>query len=117
MPAYSYRDKDGNLVEVVMTYAEKCRREKDGRLMNDGMELTRDVAADHAMSPSTSAGWPMYSDAAAVHPDIVPQVKSDLYSKGVSVDFDRNGRPKFDNAAHRRAALRAMGMHDRRGYD
>lgn len=117
MPAYSYRDKEGNLVEVVMSYADKCRRERDGKLMHDGVELTRDVAADHAASLPTSAGWPLWSDAAAVHPDLVPQVKTDLYSKGVSVDFDRNGRPKFDNAAHRRAALRAMGMHDRRGYD
>lgn len=101
-----------------MTVAELMRRRRgDGTIEHDGRVLTRDVAAEHAGSVGSSAGWPIWSDGAAVHPDQVPTARRDLERHGVHVDFDKWGRPRFDNAAHRRAALRRMNLHDRRGYD
>jgi len=118
MPTYCYRGKDGDLVEVAMTYARKCEIEDgDGSIMHEGRRLRRDIEAEHGGTVGSSAGWPMLSDAAAVHPDLVPQVKGDLARHGVHVDFTSDGRPRFDSAAHRRAALRRLGYHDRQGYD
>lgn len=117
MPTYIYRRGNGEAVELSMSYAEKCRREKDGVIVHDGESLTRDITAEHIGTIPTSAGWPIWSDAAAVHPSDVPQTKQMLSSHGVHVEFSSDGRPKFENAAHRRAALRRLGMHDRNGYD
>ena len=117
MPTYCYRRGNGELVELVMSYAEKCRLEsQDGSLVHQGETLKRDVAAEHSRTVGSSAGWPIWSDAAAVHPDLVPQVSDSLRRNGVSCEFSRDGRPKFENAAHRRAVLRQFRMHDRNGY-
>lgn len=118
MPTYCFRGDDGSLVELSMTVAELLRRRQDdGSIEHDGRTLRRDVAAEHAASVGSSAGWPIWSDAAAVHPDQVAGVRRDLERHGVHVDFDRWGRPRLEDAAHRRAVLRRMGLRDRMGYD
>ena len=118
MPTYCYRRGNGDLVEIVMSYAEMQRlQSEDGKIQHQGETLSRDIAAEHRGTVGSSAGWPIWSDSAAVHPDLVPRVKGDLARNGVLWDFDRSGRPRFENAAHRRAVLRQFKMHDRRGYD
>lgn len=117
MPIYCYRDPDGQLVELKMSYAEMLRRQTDGKIEHEGMTLTRDIVAEHQNTVPGCAGWPIWSDAAAVHPSDVPNTDAQLKSRGVNVSFDRHGRPKFENAAHRRSYLRAMKLHDRNGYD
>jgi hypothetical protein len=117
MPIYCYRRGDGELVEISMSYAEKCRREQGGRIVHKGETLERDVVAEHSKTVPGCSGWPIWSESAAVHPSDVPQVKSDLARNGIACDFDRHGRPRFESAAHRRSVLRRWGMHDRRGYD
>jgi hypothetical protein len=116
MPTYIYRRGNGEAVELSMSYAEKCRLEKDGKIVHDGETLVRDICAEHSNVVPGCSGWPIWSDAAAIHPSLVPQVSDQLRSKGVLCEFDKTGRPKFDSAAHRRTALRAMNMHDSNSY-
>lgn len=117
MPIYCYRRKGGELVEITMSYAEKCSREQDGQIVHEGETLSRDVVAEHSATVPGCSGWPIWSDSAAVHPTDVAKVQGDLARHGVRCDFDGFGRPKFESASHRRSVLRRWGMHDRRGYD
>lgn len=118
MPTYCFRRGDGTLVELAMSCAElERRRRRDGSVLHDGEVLSRDVVAEHSATVGSSAGWPMASDAAAVHPSDVPRVREDLARRGASCGFTGDGRPIFESAAHRRAVLRLMRLHDRMGYD
>lgn len=118
LPTYCYRRGNGEIVEIVMPYSEMLSRQSEsGEIVHEGETLSRDVAAEHGATVGSSAGWPIWSEGAAVHPDLVPRVSEDLRRHGVHCQFDVHGRPKFESAAHRRAVLRRFGMHDRRGYD
>ncbi len=64
----------------------------------------------------SGASWPIASSAAAVLPDQVESEKADLAKRGVRVDFTKDGRPIFENPAHRRKALKAMGLLDKLSY-
>lgn len=63
-----------------------------------------------------ASGWPIESVAAAVAPEDVPAEMEHCRKNGVAVNFTRDGRAIFENHAHRKAALRAMGMTDKLGY-
>jgi hypothetical protein len=63
--------------------------------------------------PSTS-GWPLLSDAMAVHPLDIQEAMDDARRKGVPTNFDpEDGRAEFRDRGHRRDYLRAYGKHDR----
>lgn len=55
------------------------------------------------------AGWPIYSDGAGVLPSQIPEAQEQLRKAGLRDDcFTPAGRMKFENAAHRRACLKAI---------
>jgi len=116
MPTYIYRRGNGEVVELTMSYAEMRKRQKDGKIEHAGETLTRDIAAEHIGTVPTCKGWPIWSDAAAVHPSLVPETRERMARNGVHVDFSPDGRPKFESAAHRRAALKQLGHFDRNSY-
>jgi hypothetical protein len=117
MPTYCYRRGNGEIVEITMRYAEMLERQSEsGEIVHEGETLVRDVEHEHRGAAGSSAGWPLWSDAAAVHPDDVPKVSESLRRHGVLCEFDRLGRPKFENAAHRRSVLGRFAMHDRNSY-
>lgn len=49
-----------------------------------------------------SAGWPIHSDAAGVHPDDIPAAMAAARERGVPTDFDKEGRPILTGPLHRR---------------
>jgi hypothetical protein len=119
MPTYCYRDDAGELVELTMTVSEMSKREVDGVIAHEGRLLTRDVSAEHCGARGNAfcgAKWPIESDAAGCHPSEIPTAMADMRKRGVALNFTSDGRAIFESHAHRRAALRAMGMHDRGGY-
>jgi hypothetical protein len=116
MPTYCYRDPRGGLHEITMTLKEWERRERNGRLRYRGVRLVRDIAAEHGDRLSGGRGWPLLSEAAGVHPNQVSEVREAVRKRGVALDFTRDGRAIFESHAHRRQALRALGMHDKNGY-
>jgi hypothetical protein len=50
------------------------------------------------------------SESLAVHPDQIPEAMEYNRARGVSVEFDKEGRPQFDNSAHFRRYLKVRGM-------
>lgn len=74
----------------------------------------RDVVADVKAQgmESESAGWPILSEAAAVHPEQIPEARAEAEKRGVPTDFTRDGRVVFRDRSHRRRYCKAMGLHD-----
>ena len=52
-----------------------------------------------------SAGWPIYSESAAVHPDDIPAAMKAARERGVPTEFDKEGRPELRDPHHRREYL------------
>ena len=116
MPTYLYRDPQKNLVEVVMTIKEMLEKEVDGILIKDGVELTRDLCAEHSTEQRGCATWPMKSDACGIHPSQAGEYYEHSVKIGVPTQFDsRTGQAIFMDRAHRKKYLAARGFHDRNG--
>lgn len=115
MPIYLYRKDDDELVEVRMTIAQMQRRQrKDGSIrMPDGSRGVRDIPAEQRGGKSHPANWPMYSDAAGVHPSQIEEFTKLARDAGVPTDFLPDGRAKLESARHRRDYLRTRNLHDR----
>jgi hypothetical protein len=118
MPTYVYRDKDEQVVELVMSVSEMESREHDGFLVHEGQILRRDLAAEHGPARSGCAAWPMKSDAAGVHPSQSGEAYEHSVSVGVPTQFDsRTGQAIFTDRSHRKRYLAARGFIDRNaGY-
>lgn len=74
------------------------------------------LAGSAAVLTDAPAGWPLHSDALAVHPDQVPAEAEYVKRRGVPTRFDGRGRPVFENRRHRRAYLKAIGAVDRDSF-
>lgn len=75
-------------------------------------EMLEDAAAPGGTQPD---GWPLTSEAAAVHPKIIPQAMERDKKMGVPTEYTKSGSPIFRDRAHRRQYLKAHNMHDRNG--
>lgn len=62
------------------------------------------------------SGWPIVSDALAVHADQVQEAIADAAKKGVPTEFRKDGRPVLRDRAHRKAYLKAYGFIDRNSF-
>ena len=76
---------------------------------------------DYVARPGDAVGgaaakWPIESFGAGVDPEDVPAEMERCRANGVAVNFTRDGRPIFESHAHRRQALRVMGLQDRLAY-
>jgi hypothetical protein len=90
---------------------------KNGEWTQDGepcdpppSRFTNDLPA------KVQAQWPIYSEAAGVHPDQINEAKDNLQKQGVPTDFTPDGRLIFRDRMHRRKVLKAMGLVDRSSY-
>lgn len=68
-----------------------------------------------AQISATRSGWPIHSEALAVHPDQISEQKSKCEKFGVRTDFDNHGCPVFRDRGHRREYLRMEQCYDRDG--
>ena len=85
-------------------------------VMKGKRRFVRSYADEHKGVPAT-AGWPMEDYAAGVHADQAQELRDFLAKKGVPTDVSPEGNPIYRDAAHRRRALKARGLHDKSGYD
>lgn len=107
---YRYECPVGHVTEKFFTL-EGYRREVD--CTTCGKPAVRVLGA---RIQTYNAGWPIHSDAAALHPDDVPAVEHYLASeKGVHVKHDSEGRPIFNNPKERRKYCLARHFYDRNG--
>jgi len=118
MPSYCFNDREtGEPVDLVLGVNEmwNLRESDDGMSIRwEGRTLVRDKSRE--LGFSGKAAWPILSEAAGVHPDQIPMVSENMRRAGVAINYTSDGRAIFENAAHRRAALRVMGLRDKDGY-
>jgi hypothetical protein len=103
-----------------MSVSEMLNRTKkwDGEAIEvEGVVWNRCIGCEHERVHGTSKGWPMTSESAGTHPSEVPKAMEEARKRGVNLNYTSDGRAIFENAAHRRAALKALNMKDRQGYD
>jgi hypothetical protein len=78
-----------------------------------GQACDRDYPAEFGgRPPSSGAKWPIYSEAAGIHPDQVTEAVK-MYPHH---EYDKEGRMVFRSRAHRRRCLKDIGMVDEREY-
>ena len=111
MPSYCFRREDGRVVERFLFNLEGT---PVTITCEDGQVASRDYAAEGRHDDSTRMGWPMFSDAAGVHPNQVAEAKR---QSGGLLEFDPDGRARFNSPQHRKASLKHIGMVDLEGYD
>ena len=109
MPLYRYQCPVGHVTEEFFSL-EGYRREVD--CTTCGKPAARVLGA---RIQTYNAGWPIHSDAAALHPDQIAGVERSLAGQGVHVKHDSEGRPVFHNPRERKAYCEARGFYDRNG--
>lgn len=74
-----------------------------------------DKPIEEPLAAETTGIWPLVSEAMGVHPKQVEEAYTDSVKKGVPTQFDKMGRAVLTNRAHRKAYLKAYGVHDKSG--
>jgi len=117
MPTYCLIDDKGRTAEAVMSHKELVVRTDPitGRIDWRGKEWDRDYGAEMGSKKSGEVWRDHWSEGAAVHPEQIPEAVAYDREHGVSVDYDREGRPHFSSALQQRDYLRAHGIHNRDG--
>lgn len=110
-------EKTGDAIVLEMTMSELSDRQgDDGRIRHAGRTWSRDYSFSGNGGITECASWPMLSHGAGVNPQDVPAAIEEARKAGVRLDFAKDGRAIFENAAHRKRALKALGMFDKDGY-
>lgn len=106
MPVYTFTCRVcGWRAEVKSRRAPKCP--------NGCGRLERDFRADlPALRTSKLPGWPVVSQAMAVHPRDVPRIAQEAARRGVPTEFTRTGEPILTSPSHRARYMKAFGYVD-----
>jgi hypothetical protein len=119
MPEYHFKRRSDGMPVVKFLSMSQLHEQKrdDGSIVDDdGEVLDRDKVSE-MRGFSGKASWPIMSEGAGCHPEQIPEMSEFMRRNGVNLDYTSDGRAIFTDAAQRRKALKALGMHDRSGYD
>ena len=116
MPMYEFTKDNGEVVEVVLSFAEFDRRVKDGRIvLDDGSEATYSWD-QHKLTSTVPANYPMVSSAAGVHPGQIKEHMEHLRRMGCgTVHHTKEGDVIFQDKNQRKKVCEALGLFDRNG--
>ncbi len=116
MPIYEFKTEDGEVVELVMPFAEYDRRVKDGEIKLDDGRKANSYFNSRAGISTVPANYPMTSSAAGVHPGQVKEHMDHLRKMGCGqVDHTKDGDVIFRDKAQRKKVCEALGLYDRNG--
>jgi hypothetical protein len=110
MPVYCYETDRGKVVERFFQVGQAPRTIQVGRHV-----AKRSFAAERKGFPPSSC-WPMTCVASGVNASDRKTLHDFLASKGVPTEVTRDGDPVYRDANHRRKALKARGLFDRKAY-
>ncbi len=113
MPIYCYRRPGGEIIERAFPMGEAPQS-----VCVNGCVAERDFQAEHSsvkeLRGTAPGGWPMESNALALHPDQVPEQARRAREAGVPTDF-KAGRPVLTDRSHRKRYCKFVGVRDNDG--
>lgn len=122
MAVYEFQiEETGEVVEVIMSFAEHDSRVKDDTItLDDGRTAKRVwsgiVSKRHRAIATCPGNWPQVSYAAGVHPAQIREQQEVLKAAGVrTTQYTKDGDPIFEDRSHRKAVCEALGLYDRSG--
>lgn len=116
MPMYEFRTEDGEVVELMIPFADFDKRVKDGKVtLEDGRIAVYDWG-QHKLMSTVPSNYPMVCTAAGVHPDQIAEHTDHLRQKGCGfVEHTKDGDLIFQDKTQRKKVLEALGFFDRNG--
>lgn len=114
MPFYIYTCKKGHQSEYFSSL-DKYKKFRKCKCPECGRRAEHTIAATTKNHRHSAGTWPMHSDAMSVHPTQIREQQVALAKKGVSCEFDQDGRAILTSRQHRKEVAEAMGMFDRNG--
>ena len=112
MPIYCYSDEEGNYAEEIFPLSKDPPETIETK---DGKTLSRNRRLETPGGRCQAKNWPMYSDAAGVNPEQIPEATRHARNVGVPTDFTSDGRAIFTSPHHRKRYCEAHGLYDRNG--
>ena len=109
MPVYCYQAKE-KIIERVFPIGKAPKM-----VYFNGARAYRCMQAERVSVPSSS-GWPMECCASGVHASQAGELREYLAKRGVPTDVTKDGDPVYRSAAHRKKALKARGLFDKRAF-
>ena len=109
---YAYASSEGEVIWHTQPLTEEG---PPTELVVEGKTFKRSYRTERCGVPPTK-GWPMVCEASGVHPEDAQRLRDEFVRQGVPTEVTRGGDPIYRNAAHRKRALSARGMYDRRAY-
>ena len=105
-----------NEAEVTAMLKKKIDEGQVLFMPNCGCGLTAKLQEAEAVGVPASKGWPLECYASGVAPDQAGELRDYLAKKGVPTEVSADGNPIYRDAAHRRKALKARGLHDKASF-
>lgn len=116
MPLYEFVREDGEVVPLMLSFAEFDRRVKDGTITLDDGTTASYSWDQHKLMSTVPSCYPMVCTAAGVHPAQVREQIAHLKHKGVrTTHYTKDGDPIFEDKRHRKEVCEALGLFDRNG--
>lgn len=116
MPMYEFVKDSGEVVGVMLSFAEFDRRVKDGRIKLDDGEMATYSWDQHKLTSTVPANYPMVSSAAGVHPADIKKHMEHLRQMGCGqVNHTKDGDVIFESKGQRKKVCEALGLFDRNG--
>lgn len=109
MPVYCYQAA-GKIIEKVFPVGQAPRSIRVGR-----RTARRDFGAERKSFPA-SKGWPLTCFASGVNANQAQELRDFLAVRGVPTEVTPDGDPVYRDARHRRKALKARGLFDKKAY-
>lgn len=110
MPVYCFMTEEGVILDQVFPIGKAPRQ-----IRVNGKVARRNYGAERKGIPA-SKGWPLTCVASGVNANQAGELRSFLASKGVPTEVTRDGDPVYRDAVHRKKALKARGLFDKKAY-
>ena len=110
VPIYCYEHPNGTVYDRVFEAGKAPRS-----ILVKGRVASRSYSAEATGVPAKK-GWPMTCFASGVNANQAGELRDHLRKEGVATEVTPDGDPVYTDPAHRKRALRARGMVDKKSY-
>lgn len=114
MPMYEFVTEEGEIVELMMPFAEFDRRVKNGVIKLDDGRTAKSYFNPDSKISTCPANYPMTSSAIGVHPAQIKEHMEHLRQMGCGqVNHTEDGDVIFEDKKQRKKVCEALGFYDR----